>query len=203
MSKITKTATSGALAMLKNQVAKKQQVAKAKENGRVRTDNFGREHLVLVLDLSASMWEPMRRGDFGGPQKVQVLEDAAGALLGASRRSMAAIVTYGTRVSTLCGFRPAVDCTDELLAAKSGMRRIIFMSDGQDYRVADAVSRARALEGQGVVIDTVAFGQDADRDFLQMLTSADGTMVEGSDARSLVRSFLSLEATARGLLTAG
>jgi hypothetical protein len=92
---------------------------------------------------------------------------------------------------------------ERLFDGKTGLRRIILMSDGEDEQKVNAIKKAHELHAKDIVIDTVAFGHSADREFLKALAGAKGTMVEGNDAATLKQQFLALEAGTRGLLGSG
>lgn len=133
---------------------------------------------------------------------------------------VAPCVPRGTLFERLSGFRkhdggthfaPAVrGALREIASHKWGsIKRIIFLSDGEDF---DNEESRRALiavvnecADAKVIIDTVMFGSSpAGEATLKMMSEkTGGIFCLAKDAASLRRTFLSLEAGARGLLTGG
>lgn len=187
------------------------------------------EALVLCLDVSASMGT--LEGTVPGMRKDGAMRQAATALVDGSRSSMVGIVTFGDRGRVECPLVhrtsalsavAGVHAQTEGTAMRAGLRvakglldpaadqyrvyrvrRIVLMSDG---RATDAspellVSDATDIWNSGIVIDTVAFGEDADRKLLEAVAAAGrGQYRTAVNARELIVTFRQLEAKRRGLL---
>ena len=115
----------------------------------------------------------------------------------------------GTRIVE--GLRLALDCF--ALEDPAKVRRIVLMTDGRDFDggygavEADLVARRFQVErasAAGVVIDCVAFGDDADLDDLRWIADPTGGVVrKAGDAAELAKQFKQLEVGVRGLLGTG
>lgn len=102
-------------------------------------------------------------------------------------------------------FWTAVDSARKMIMREGPtdpIRRIIFLSDGEDNGHRESLERTlNDCVDDKVIIDTVAFGDDAGRALLEyMAQKTRGVMKEASDAAELVKTFLALEAGVRGLL---
>lgn len=183
-----------------------------------------REHLVMLLDVSGSMEDPCDDGS----KKISALEQAAQEFVKATSKVVCELEMFKfsgetTRIYTdmitrfgfhLCtewsgtNIHGALSIAANRLAFddKSRSHRVVLMSDGMPTQsmnmIFDEVKKTYAEKG--IPIDTVAFGMDADKDFLRELSRmTGGKFQEASDMASLIRSFKLLETRARGLLTAG
>jgi len=161
------------------------------------------------------------------PSKLDAAKEAACALLRLSRRSYTSVVGFSDfgivlaplsnrirsigavqgmytigRTAMLSGLSEAYN----VLAAVGGkykVRRIILLSDGMptDAEDHEVIARAESIGRHGIIIDTVAFGEDADRDLMKAIArAARGIMCEADDVAKLIKVFKALEATKRGLL---
>lgn len=85
------------------------------------------------------------------------------------------------------------------------IRRIIFLSDGED--IGDLLELRKQIDAcaaEKIIVDTVAYGAGAGHETLQWMSNATGgVFVLAKDAASLRKQFLALEAGARGLLPKG
>lgn len=105
-------------------------------------------------------------------------------------------------------FAPAVKVATNLIATHQwgSIKRIIFMSDGEDQSPPEELDAAvNACAAAKIIIDTVMFGHspEGERTLRRMSEKTGGVYVLAKDAASLRRTFMSLEAGARGLLTGG
>lgn len=190
------------------------------------------ESLVICIDCSGSMMDAVDRNRGQLTLKIQVAIDAATALVKAcgAMSSVGAVpfsdvaheqIPIGTigpeleaairgfiRWSGGTMFYTALEASASMIAAAGERRvkRVILMSDGQDYPDgrAQLESWVKIYIDRKIIIDTVAFGTDADRGLLEWIAKqTGGVMKEARDAASLVKAFLALEAGTRGLLGAG
>lgn len=105
---------------------------------------------------------------------------------------------------------------EDLLTLRSEpVLRGILLSDGTDYHGEPAWNIPRQyrnealdlpvrLKRQGIIVDCIGFGEDADEERLTQIAEATGGVYRhAKDAASLRREFLRLEVGARGLLTDG
>jgi len=186
------------------------------------------EGLVLLLDASLSMMGPTSMEDH--TPRIDAMKQAACALLTASRRSYSGVVAFselpmelapiGNRMRSIAAVRGVgvygstamllgLDAAYDMLkmvAGKYKVRRIILLSDGcaTDSEPEQLVEKARQIGLDGIVLDTIAFGHNADRSALEEMASvARGRMAEADTATELVRVFKALEVSKRGLLTSG
>jgi uncharacterized protein with von Willebrand factor type A (vWA) domain len=105
-------------------------------------------------------------------------------------------------------FAPCIrSALNQIASHKWGaIKRIIFMSDGEDLGVPEMLwSVVNECVAAKVIIDTVMFGSspDGEKTLRKMAEMTGGVFCLAKDAASLRRTFLSLEAGARGLLTRG
>lgn len=185
-----------------------------------------KEILVLLLDTSASMGMPCAM--CGGaaitgplPTKLQALQEAIRVLAQkiASRvppttclqavefADEACLVPVAGAAQSAGGDTQMVKgmaVAFEVLRKSTGFQahRAILMSDGQpSCRREAVVAEADRFSKYGFVIDTVAFGSDADVVLLKTVAKATGgIMYEASSVEDLVRSFALLDTPVRGLL---
>jgi Mg-chelatase subunit ChlD len=109
------------------------------------------------------------------------------------------------------GLRAALNAFDIEDPAK--VRRIVLMTDGRDFDGGYGVSEAEVgnrqqqvdrAKAEGIIIDCVAFGHDADLDDLAKISGATGGVVRSADdASELAKEFKQLEAGIRGLIGSG
>lgn len=189
------------------------------------------ETLVVCMDCSGSMREPSEgnknRMDVA-LESASMLIRASSVLshvgIVAFHDALAEVVPpsvpRGTLFERLNGFRkhdggthfaPAVrGALKEIASHKWGsIKRIIFLSDGEDFDNEESRRSLIAVVSKcadaKVIIDTVMFGSSpAGEATLKMMSEkTGGIFCLAKDAASLRRTFLSLEAGARGLLTGG
>jgi len=167
----------------------------------------------------------------GGDRKIDALHHAATAFVDAcSSRSQVGVITFDDKCQVLQDLtvhrhmlKSALDsmaigygthigdglalALDRLRHARAEIERIILMTDGDDRNrenpsaLDDAIATAAT---RGVIVDCVAFGDNADTKTLDEISRKTGGVVK--DARSadeLVKAFKQLEAGARGLLGKG
>jgi hypothetical protein len=159
--------------------------------------------------------------------KIDVAREAAKGLVEASKRSMIGIVIFHSRADLVCeptlNTNPALQqglasirsmgmteiaggirvSIDSLRRAHTKLRRIILLSDGCATGD-DPMIAAQEAKNLSIIIDTVAFGDNADRDTLRAIAElTGGVLKEANDAASLIKEMLMLEAGIRGLLTGG
>jgi Mg-chelatase subunit ChlD len=202
------------------------------------------EHLVLCLDASGSMGDPVDgrlydwRSSDNAKKKLWVAKEAAQALIKdctsattvglvqfssyadvlraldyGSEGIFAALDKYDITGGTMAwtGLRSSLDLLD--CAGDVALRRVILMTDGQDFDSDPHPSEQnrrlrhdevkRAVDTK-TVIDCIAFGPDAAIEDLKSIASPTGGVVRvAGDEKSLVREFKRLEAGIRGLLGSG
>lgn len=183
------------------------------------------EALVICLDCSGSM----KGATPGAPSRLHAAIEAARNLMGASGpTSKIGAVAFSDYVHEQIGiatprylareklssflkhdggtvFCRALDAAHTMLVPteRSELRRIVLLSDGEDYpeHRAELLAVLDKLSMGGVIVDTVAFGTEAGRELLQEISKkTGGTFKEAKDAASLTKQFLALEARVRGLL---
>lgn len=186
------------------------------------------ESLVIAIDCSGSMYD---YATIGEPlKKSEAARDAAISLLGVcGPGSVVGAVAFSDRVLEVIDpgesrsrveerlrYFPKYDggtiFVDALKAAHESIRkvgekkvrRIILMTDGLDYPEyrEHLMDFLKTLKTSGVIVDCVAFGNDADRVLLQKIADeTGGVLKDAKDAASLTKAFLQLEAGIRGLLS--
>lgn len=179
------------------------------------------ESLVLLLDKSPSM----RELELTGVRKLDAMKHAALELVhSCSNKSHIGVVAFNIIAERMChiqrsrfviekAIRDITIGDDTLLFESLGMSyqmlklspsrvsRIILMTDGivRDSEQALALIDKRA---KLAIIDCVAFGADADVDFLRRIAAMTGGVVRTANtAQELVHEFKQLEVNIRGLLT--
>jgi uncharacterized protein YegL len=192
-----------------------------------------REHLVLLLDCSASMTglcdAAFLDDGIHGKQRITKLEAVNTAVLVVRERIMARgahntclqVVQFGTRArvvhpvdvgdDVMGGTNYAVGLKLALSLIIGGVgsfesRRIVLMSDGHPTDASKEEIWRQVGEAcqYDVVIDTVAFGESANRDILgRIAKETGGVMLEADDADQLVQVFKKLDTPERGLLGSG
>lgn len=186
------------------------------------------ETLVIAIDASGSM----RSLAEGARNRMQVAIEAADMLINASGvLSHVGALAFHDDVPE--SFGPAMKRADvcrglrEFLRHEGGtefaiglvkcidlidghpwgqIKRIIFLSDGED--MGDLYNLNREVQrcvDKKILIDTVAFGEDerGHATLRMMSEKTGGVFVYAKDAASLRKTFLALEAGARGLLGSG
>jgi len=191
-------------------------------------DTRTREHLVMVLDCSGSMSGVCQRDRETGDvsTKLEALHLAAQTLYDRSVSPASMLRTYlecvvfgttarfvdpregGTEILGATNFAVALDLAVDKLKRSAGYasRRIILMSDGQptDRDPARLWELVREADQYAIVIDTVAFGHDADHALLEEIAKATGGVKHDAiTAEELDRSFKQLDTATRGLLGSG
>jgi Mg-chelatase subunit ChlD len=188
------------------------------------------EALVMCIDCSGSMFDTVEVGS--KKKKNEAAAEAAIALLDAcGPGSVVGAVAFADVVhevveigenrskvrDALRGF-PRYDggtifwealkaAHKEIGQRASGkkVRRIILLTDGLDWPEfrQQLLDLLPVLKREGIVVDCVAFGQDADRELLALIAKeTSGVVKEANDSAGLVKAFLALEAGVRGLLAA-
>lgn len=186
------------------------------------------ESLVILLDRSGSMDDPVD-GTFGhGEKKMAAAIRAAKALVEDCRYGLTeiAILSFARTVTVHVGMtrnikvvsdlikpiRPGYEtflgmgltrAIDMLSESSARIRRIVAMSDGRDDpgRSHETEQCVVFCVQRKIIIDTIAFGEDADRYLLEQIARRTGGVFrEAIDAMDLVNAFKSLEAGIRGLL---
>jgi len=193
--------------------------------------NMTQEDLVLCLDVSSSMLESMDISN-PKDQKLRQMINATHDLVRASSAPICklGLVTYGDDAKVLCSltdkyniFDASVDTIKadgwtniglglmksvEMLGQSTKMRlkRIILLTDGMEACTKPPLASEvvdRYVIPMKIVIDCVAFGEDADLDLLNSIAKkTGGTVYSASNADALKKTFLKLESGARWLLTA-
>lgn len=186
------------------------------------------ETLIICLDTSGSMRDRVE----GAQSKMHAAIDAAAALANASGflSHIGAIAFHdqpvevvlpstgrSTMVEQLRGFHkhdggtqfaPCLRSALNAIASHKwgAIKRIIFMSDGEDcgppevtFQMIEECAQAK------VIIDTVMFGHSpvGEEMLKRMSAKTGGIFCLAKDAASLRRTFVALEAGARGLLGKG
>lgn len=184
------------------------------------------ERLVICLDCSASMKSEIR----GSPSKMHAAIQASEGLI--ERCNFAArvgAVAFSDNIHKVVSTNEPRHLLREALrrfhdydggtvfflaldearkritleGADAALKRIIFLSDGEDYSEGRAALE-KVLDDcvrDKVIVDTVAFGEGAGRELLQHIAQkTGGVMKDAKDAGDLVKQFLALEAGVRGLL---
>jgi uncharacterized protein with von Willebrand factor type A (vWA) domain len=105
-------------------------------------------------------------------------------------------------------FAPALrSALGEIASHKWGaIKRIIFMSDGEDSGIPETLwSVVNECAQAKVLVDTVMFGAsiEGEKTLREIASKTGGVFCLAKDAASLRRTFMALEAGARGLLTGG
>lgn len=190
----------------------------------------GHEALVMLLDASGSMLDA---ADGPGTRisKLQAAIEAARVLVENSIEGVTSVgvIMFGSTTQVLSGMnrdlgsvldrlhvgnvgvcgstrmdRGLEAAVQELQGAKNPVRRIILMSDGVPDDPMRTLEIAEEVSGKGIVIDTVAFGRDADLRFLEGVSGySKGVTKSASSAKDLRLTFGQLDATTRGLLSSG
>jgi Mg-chelatase subunit ChlD len=190
----------------------------------------GHEALVMLLDASGSMLDA---ADGPGTRvtKLQAAIEAARVLVEASIEGVTSVgvIMFGSTTQLLSGMnrdlssvldrlhvgnvsacgstrmdRGLEAAVQELQGARNPVRRIILMSDGVPDDPMRTLEIAEEVSGKGIVIDTVAFGRDADLRFLEGVSGySKGVTKSASSAKDLRLTFGQLDATTRGLLSSG
>jgi Mg-chelatase subunit ChlD len=169
------------------------------------------EDVVLCLDVSASM-----------STNLKILKSAARAFLDDCHAGVtrSGVIAFDQKAEVLIPVTPSLDAAKSVLDrlhtkgstdfcaginasaallcdSSAGLKRILFMSDGEHIGSGDPVESARI---SGAVIDTVAFGS-FDTSILEAMSRVTGGVFRRAlDHESLVRVFRSLEAHERKLL---
>ena len=186
------------------------------------------ETLIVCLDCSGSMRDNIE----GQKTKMRVaIEAAIGLIQSCSFLSHVGAVAFhdtpaevlqpstgrGTLVEAINGFNKHEGGTQFTPALRSALsavashkwgsiKRIIFMSDGEDlgspFELDGVVEQCASSK---VIIDTVMFGHSpiGEETLKKMSSKTGGVFCLAKDAASLRKTFLSLEAGARGLLGKG
>lgn len=190
----------------------------------------GHEALVMLLDASGSMLD-YADGPGTRVTKLQAAIEAARVLVDNSIEGVTSVgvIMFGSTTQVLSSVnrdlgsvlgRLFVGCVTacgstrmdrgleaaayELNGAKNPVRRIILMSDGVPDDPMGTLSIAEEVSAKGIVIDTVAFGRDADLRFLEGLSGySKGVTKQASSAKDLRLTFGQLDAATRGLLGSG
>lgn len=183
------------------------------------------EGLVLLLDVSGSMASTVDPDQGNYHNKCDAMKEAAEKLIMASTASWVGLVAFNTTSDTLCrvsernqalgalsqlqptgGTRivPGMKLAhEEINRCRMNLNRVIIMSDGCAAESRDEIlALANLMKADGIIIDTVAFGMDADEALLKAIaTQGNGVYKLAGSANELVKTFLQLEAKKRGLLT--
>jgi hypothetical protein len=183
------------------------------------------ESLVLMLDVSGSMGYKVDPNQGCYSTKCDVMKEAANKLILASSASMIGVVAFSTNSDVLCRvsdrnialgalsqlkpdastmFIPGLQSSrQECIRYKMNVNRVIIMSDGCAAENSDEILEyIDKMAKDGIIIDTVAFGHDADDTLLRAISDhGKGVYSLAINAQDLVKTFLQLEAKKRGLLT--
>lgn len=191
----------------------------------------GHEALVMLLDASGSMLDYADGGGATRVTKLQAAMDAARLLVENSIEGVTSIgvIMFGSTAQVLSTINRDLgevksklfvgnviasgstrmeigleSCAHQLQGAKNPIRRIILMSDGVPDDPMGTLRVAEEVSGKGIVIDTIAFGRDADHRFLEGVSGySKGVTKSASSAKDLRLTFGQLDATTRGLLSSG
>lgn len=187
------------------------------------------ETLMICIDVSGSMRDAMT--DDGKPStKIQVAISSARGLVNASgilshigavafHSFVDEVISPDTKRSALIerlgnfakyeggtAFAPAIMASVKAIRNHQwgAIKRIIFMSDGEDMDQSLPQAIAECANAK-IIVDTVMFGSSAEGEetLRRMSSKTGGVFCLAKDAASLRRTFLSLEAGARGLLASG
>jgi Ca-activated chloride channel family protein len=207
--------------------------AAVKADAQARRVNV-QESLVLVVDCSGSMGVPVDNRPSSMTKAKAAAEAASALIkassplsaigavafsdivhetvpIGHDRRKLVSAIQEFNRFSGGTFFYHAMVEAEKLIIAHSHasdakVKRIILLSDGQDayeYR-SHLEGLLETFMGSKILVDTVAFGADADLASLESIAKrTGGVMKEAKDAASLTKAFLALEAGVRGLLGKG
>lgn len=184
------------------------------------------ETLVLCLDCSFSMHNPVNLSLHGYKvTKLSVMIDAVKSLIDLSRDCRIGIVGYDLGYKVLISPVPAtkslssianslkvgdwtnieagIRASSALLTDISSHKRIILLTDG-DQTHGDAIAAAKDCAKNNIVIDCIAFGEDAKLGLLNEIAQITGGIVlTAFSGEELRKSFLRLETGVRGLLPKG
>lgn len=215
----------GGLALIKKSTSLASAVTKSSSTTTVQASDT--ESLVICLDCSGSMRDRVEDGT-----KMSAATSAAASLVRASgvmsrigaiafhdhvAESIDGTTSRGALIERMSAFdkheggtqfAPAIRQALNMIAASKwgAIKRIIFLSDGEDLGpfedLAAVVADGCAAK---VIIDTVMFGNNevGEATLKKMSEKTGGIFCLAKDAASLRRTFMSLEAGARGLLGKG
>jgi len=187
------------------------------------------EALVLLLDSSGSMLGPADNSPHG-ETKLAAAMASARILIENSIQGVtsASVVMFASMAQKLIGIEKdlksvldalqtdriesgstrmdlGLEAAHELLKRQTNpVRRIVLMTDGQSDLPTPTLRLAEQISKEGIVIDTVAFGRDADHRFLQGLSAySKGASKQAMNGKDLRLTFKALDAVTRGFLSSG
>lgn len=186
------------------------------------------ESLLICLDKSPSMLETQP----DGVVRMVAARNAAMKLIEASVYSQVGLASFNQtfqlhaeigdrdRAQQMLGtiecssytfiIKALVNSYKLLRLQKTPVRRLILLSDGgandlewtDEQRFKHACDLSRAAKSEGIVTDTIAFGEGADFTMQEGIAVAGGgRCIRADSTDELIRGMMQLEARTRGLLT--